>query len=302
MTIFIPHQCSEREPGRWEDCAWCAGVMFNNAAHGRNVAPSTRAEYQALRVAGGDGPAENDGDGSNNDQVRTGIIRRYGWAPLIVGPPAALHVPFSTIATHLATPGAIASLQGSMGVWSYDSHWRRHDRQFNGPHSVFVERVDGQSRVWWMNPQAPNDYAGEWMTFAELQRFYDSFVGGALFSRVGLLATPQPAPPPIAPPTDIAIPKAIGKRPAGATMWVETERLERLWRLASGVMRPIAEAKAGQTFTFEAWAGPNERHPWSPGTVTPKQPDTVVFRRIDGPPHAGLFVRVTDAGSIWNHL
>ncbi len=190
MPIFVPAQCTEREPGGWEDCTWCTGVMLNNAVHGANVRPSTREEYEALRVAGGDGPRENPGDGSNHQQLVDGIRRRYGWTPSRLGPPGSTQPAWSVVMSHLDTPGDVVALQGSMGVWGPSSHWRRWDTGFSGPHDVLVIRRDNYSRVWWMNPQAPNSYPGEWMSLLDARRYYEGFRGGILFDRVGRLAPP----------------------------------------------------------------------------------------------------------------
>ena len=78
---WIPSLVSEREPdGTWEDCTWASGVMLANAGTGGDWYARDRAEYEALRVAGGDGPAEKPGDGSNLGQLAAGMIARYGWA------------------------------------------------------------------------------------------------------------------------------------------------------------------------------------------------------------------------------
>jgi hypothetical protein len=188
VTVFVPRQVSEREPGGWEDCVWCTGVMLHCSVHGRNLVPNTRAEYEALRVAGGDGPREKPGDGSNHQQLVDGIRRRYDWVPSRLGPPGSAHVPWSTVLAHLDTPGDVVALQGSMGVWSRTSHWRRWDPQFDGPHDVLVTRRDRYSRLWWQNPQAPNEYPGEWISLTEARRYYEGFAGGIIFDRVGRLA------------------------------------------------------------------------------------------------------------------
>jgi hypothetical protein len=161
--------------------------MFNNAAHRKNVSPSTRAEYEALRVAGGDGPAENPGDGSRIDQLVVGIKKRYGWQAARIGPPGAAHPTFTVLWDKL-DPGYGAVVQGWMGVWSRESYWRRWDRNFGGAHAVYVQRRDSTDRVWWMNPLAPNSYPGEWMTKTELKKYWDGFFGGATWVRVGSLA------------------------------------------------------------------------------------------------------------------
>lgn len=188
--MFRPKQCTEREPGGYEDCTWASGVMFQNAAHGANVAPSTRAEYQALRVAGGDGPAENPGDGSNTGQLATGIGRRYGWHAVRLGPPGASHPSFASFWDRLA-PGTGAVVQGWMGVWSHSNHWRRWDPGFGGAHAVYVQRESRDEVVWWMNPLAPEGYPGEHMAKFDLKRYWDGFFGGALLVRIGSLGLPD---------------------------------------------------------------------------------------------------------------
>jgi hypothetical protein len=260
--------------------------MLHNAASGYNAVPSTRAEYEALRVAGGDGPAENPGNGSNNLQVVTGIHNRYHWTPLMAGPPTAPHPTWGTILGKLRNPGDGAALQGSMGAFSLLSHWRRWDRQFAGPHSVYVQRLDLEDRLWWMNPQAPNTYAGEFISLKDAAAYYMAFNGGAVFVRMGMLNVDKP-------------PAAIGPKPQGATMWVRTNDLDKLWTVHDGVARPTY-APPGPAFTFDAWAGPNVSLVWAPGPKA-RTKGGAVFRRVYGPAHAGMYIRVSDAGSVWHH-
>lgn len=184
--MFIPAQCTEREPDGDEDCTWCSGVMLNNAAHGKNKAPSTRKEYEALRVAGGDGPAENPGDGSNLGQLEVGIVKRYDWRPVREGPPGEAHPSFTKLWNDLK-PGRGAAVQGSMKVFSRAGHWRRWDRQFGGAHCVYVQRLDDSDTVWWMNPSAPNSYPGERMSKAAFKNYYEGFDGGYMLAEVGQL-------------------------------------------------------------------------------------------------------------------
>lgn len=201
MSTYVPPQCSEQEAGGWEDCTWCAGVMLNNAAHGTTVSPNTRLEYEALRVAGGDGPAEKPGDGSNNGQLRTGIRNRYHWEPELMGPPAEPHRPWADVKAKIAHIGDVAALAGTMAAFPAGHHLRRWDPGFHAGHQVFVMKRDALPRFWWMNPQAPNSYPGEWVSESDVRAFYEGFVGGALFAKVGQLAPPVPP----APPTDVSL-------------------------------------------------------------------------------------------------
>lgn len=189
MPYKVPAQVSERETahrwpdGRWdnaawEDCGWCALVMWLRA-RGYDI-PSTHAEAEALRAASG----EDVISGSNFGDLRQGVKSRYPaiWAE--VGPMAST-VGLNAIWAALK-PGTGAICNGSMGAFPSGHHWRRWDDQFAGGHSVFVARLDNQDRVWWMNPQAPNSFQGEWMSKSDLFTYM-----GAWSSIIGDLAEEQ---------------------------------------------------------------------------------------------------------------
>lgn len=180
--MYRPPLTTEREPGGYEDCTWASAVMLNNAHHGYESAPSTRKEYEALRVAGGDGPAEKPGDGSNQAQAENGIQRRYHWDPVRLGVPGT-QVSFDYLWDRLA-PGIGASVQGYMGAFPYGHRLRRHDPSFKGAHCVYTQREDTTDRVWWMDPLAPATYGGEWVTKNELQRYVAQLVGGYLLAPI----------------------------------------------------------------------------------------------------------------------
>lgn len=185
--MYRPPQCTEREPGGWEDCAWCSGVMLDNAVHGFPHSPSTRLEYEALRVAGGDGPGENPGDGSRPDQVRNGMIRRYGWVPRFFAPTANSN--FDDDVWPLLIPGTGFVITGKMSMTN--DHFRRWDPDFMGAHSVYGQRESKADRVWLQNPLAPNVYPGEWMSRAQLRTFWNSFRNWVLFGSIGSLLVPD---------------------------------------------------------------------------------------------------------------
>lgn len=182
---YRPPMCSEREAGGFEDCTWCSGVMLQNAAHARTKARSMRAEYEGLRVDGGNKEAEGEGDASNLIELRVGITKRYGWTPRLSGEPGRLHAPWATILESLSRPGDAAVLQGSMGVFPRGHHFRRHDPKFDDGHAVYVQRVDKQPRLWWMNPAAPNSFDGEFISLDDAKLYYEGLRGGAAFTRVG---------------------------------------------------------------------------------------------------------------------
>lgn len=190
---YRPPQVTEREPdGTWEDCTWASGVMLNNAAHGGPAVPSNQAEYQALRVAGGDGPAENTGDGSNALQLQTGIAKRYGWTPMRLGAPG-ISTSWAEIWARLV-PGVGCVLQGAMAGLS--THFRRWDPPFAGAHAVYVQREDDLPRLWLQNPLAPANYPGEWLNKDDAGRYWSGLRGGAVFAHIGSLAAPKPPKPP----------------------------------------------------------------------------------------------------------
>lgn len=203
MSVYHPNQCTEREPdGSYEDCTWCTGVMIWNAMNGRTVVPPIRAEYEALRVAGGDGPAEHTHDGSNFTQLTNGMMRRYGHAPLEVRGSG-----FARLWSDLA-PGVIAGIAGDMGSTSV--HLRRWDPGFgaNGTraaHAAVAIRDDATDYVWWMNPLAPASYPGERISKVMLRAYYEGLGDiGYVYATVGLVP-PDTATAPEEPIVDIDV-------------------------------------------------------------------------------------------------
>jgi hypothetical protein len=121
-----------------------------------------------------------------------------------------------------------------------------------------------------MNPQAPNSYQGEFIPLADARRYYEGLDGGALYARVGKVRTTK----------------------------VRTNKLARLFVLKGGVARPI-ESSSG-SFTFSGRVGDNVTLTWAPGPHAAPV-GQAVFRRILGPVHAGMYIRVSDQGSTWIH-
>ena len=181
---YRPPMCSERESSDDEDCTWCAGVMLQNAAHARTLARSTRAEYEGLRQAAGL-PARVEGDGSNLTELKRGITERYGWTPRITRDAGDTHPAWATILEGLDKVGDAAVLQGLMGVFPRGDHFRRHGPDFDGEHAVYVQRVDEKPHLWWMDPQAPNSFDGEFIELKDAKRFYEALEGGAAFTHIG---------------------------------------------------------------------------------------------------------------------
>jgi hypothetical protein len=160
---YRPPQCSEREPdGAWEDCTWASLVMLGNAAYASAHYPSTQAEYEALRRASGDTMT----GGSNLDDGVKGMDKRWGWHGTMMSD--------SLFALNALKVGQGVALQGRMSEVSV--HLRRWDPKFIGAHCAYVQRE--ANGYWWMNPEAPLSYAGEFVLLAEL-RAYAKGLGGS---------------------------------------------------------------------------------------------------------------------------
>lgn len=170
--VFVPALVSERESdGSWEDCTWASGVMLANAGTGADWYPATRAEYEALRVAGGDGPAEKPHDGSNLVQLAAGMSARYGWSGArFDGWPAVERQPAGTA---LVVQGYYRTLP---------THFRRWDAGFTGAHAAAVVRTP--LGWWWLDPLAVPGYPGEPISATQLASFVRS-IGGALAVTIG---------------------------------------------------------------------------------------------------------------------
>lgn len=163
--MFVPRLVSEREAGGWEDCVWASGVMLANGLAGADVHPGTRTEYEALRVAGGDGPAENPGDGSNLSQLQAGLERRYSITAVKRG--GGWH-DFMT-ACPIGTVFVVQGLNGALPA-------RLRGSTFTGPHAVAGVRT-GSLQVALLNPLFPNGTPPAVATLDELRAFYESLPG-----------------------------------------------------------------------------------------------------------------------------
>lgn len=171
---------SEREPdGTWEDCTWDSGLEWYRLTYDPSK-PATHAEAQKLRAASGEPPT----GGSNIGDLKRGIKARYGKST-----PTAISG-FSALWTAL-TPGKAAVCQGSMKAFGPDHRLSKWDRNFDGGHAVLIARIDTQDRVWWCDPEAPDNvgYEGTWVTKAELKAYVTAFGGQHLVRSV--IVTPE---------------------------------------------------------------------------------------------------------------
>lgn len=165
MSVWLATVCSEREAdGRWEDCTWASGVMLANEAYGDIVHPHTQAEYEALRDASGDVPTP-DSPGSGIKDLLKGFAERYGWIPrrLYGFAPVA----DSPVGTALVIAGLYAKLPARL-------RWTN----FTGAHAFAIVKIAEGPAGWWvLDPLAPQGYAGEAATEAELRAFYQGISG-----------------------------------------------------------------------------------------------------------------------------
>lgn len=167
--MFRPHQCTETNELHRTDCTWCSGVMLANAAEGRDLHPPVRPEYEALRAASGDLVG-----GSGLDELQHGLSVRYGWTRPIS--------PSWTEFMAAFDPGTGMVMQGHLSA--LNAHYNRWNRT-RVPHAMYVQREDWQSRAWLQNPLAPQTYAGEWISIADLHLFFDA-LPGAHWMSVGI--------------------------------------------------------------------------------------------------------------------
>lgn len=182
MSYYRPIFVSEREraelwvdgkqmdDARWEDCAPTSMLMLVNAATGRKK-PTTMTldEAERLRMAAGYGPTGP----TNIVRLGAAAATRYGiTAPRMVS--GASYIWAALVS------GRGAAINGSMGAFPDGHRLRRWAPNFEGWHSVYVQREDESERVRWFDPLAPQGtYAGEWVTRAELRQFFSMGLASA---------------------------------------------------------------------------------------------------------------------------
>lgn len=161
--LAVHRHVSEREPGAWDDCAWCSAVMLARLCHDATI-PATHTEAVALRAASDDSMT----GGSRTSDLLDGYARRYNWHPQTV-------TGWTGLWAWLGKPGRAAVAMGSMGAFPAGSPIRRWDPGFAGSHATFVARADNQLRVWWDDPLAPQggtlNYQGQWLSTSDLSKF-----------------------------------------------------------------------------------------------------------------------------------
>lgn len=184
MSYVRPIFVSEREraglwidgksfdDAKWEDCGPCSVLMLVNATTGRQKPSSmTLDEAERLRLAAGYGPR----GGTNIQQLASAAVIRYR----ITLPRYASG--WSSIWSALK-PGYGAAVAGSMAAFGLGHRLSRHDRDFDGPHAVYVQRETTTERVLWIDPLAPIGYGGEWVSRDELRAYCSRGIAAAVVS------------------------------------------------------------------------------------------------------------------------
>lgn len=190
MPLSPAHKhVSERETGHrwpdgrwddaaWEDCTWDSAIEFARLGL-TSAIPATHQEAEALRAASGEPPT----GGSNIDDVKRGLARRYRWTSGYV-----VAYNFSQLWSAL-TKGKVAVVQGMLGAFPKGHRLRRFDPDYTGPHAVSAQRLDSTDNVWWCDPLAPYGigYKGQWVTKSQLKVFVDAITprgGRHLITRI----------------------------------------------------------------------------------------------------------------------
>lgn len=166
MTLVPPDHIhiTEREPdGTWEDCTWCAGLMWYRLVYDASK-PATRIEAEAIRAASGEPPT----GGSNIGNLRDGFRRHY--AKTVALPKRS----FSELQAAL-TNNRVAAAQGSMKAFGPSHRLSKWDRYFDQPHCVTIMNFNG--KLLWADPEAPAGTAPVEVTWAEVKAYVTALPG-----------------------------------------------------------------------------------------------------------------------------
>lgn len=160
-----------------KDCTYSSGLMGMVYA---DFAPFplgayTVAEREALERSD-DQPDET---GASLSDLCTAIKRRYG-KTVTQNAPAALP-------GLLATKGIALAVQGVMGNLAADNRLRRWDPSFTGGHCVCVVPL-GDGKALWLDPLAPNKYAGDTILVSTILDHYAQGSGASVTFKAGAFA------------------------------------------------------------------------------------------------------------------
>jgi hypothetical protein len=177
VTTILPGLTlvSERESGRWIDCAPCSAVMAAHAA--KASVPATLSAAHRVRSAAG---LPHSG-GMTAAQVDAGLRLAYG---VDLVPVAKADIP-----AKIAAGYAVVAV---LTYGSLPSNLRRWQPSFTGGHSVCLAGTkDG--KIGWFDPLAPAGYSGEWTPYSAVdQALWSS--GHLMVKRASGAVVAPPAP------------------------------------------------------------------------------------------------------------
>jgi hypothetical protein len=155
-----------------KDCAYSAGLTA--LVYGDKVSYPlgiyTVAEREALERSD-DQPNET---GASLDDLIVAIKRRYGITLTKNGP--------ATLSAWLDKDDIALVVTGKMGNLAAGGELRRWDPTFTGPHAVCVVNLPG-NRYIWLDPLAPNKFAGDVVTKQQIVRFSAGLAGSIAVRR-----------------------------------------------------------------------------------------------------------------------
>lgn len=231
-------------------------------------------------------------DASSTNQPNTGdlladidgaVAKRYG---------VAMHrLPITTtaaLAAELSKPGRAYLLAGSLGHYPADDPLRRWQPKYEGGHAVCVLPVAG-GQVHWLDPLAPNQYAGDLISATKAAQFaWQNWEGRYL--ALGELATVADTATATPSETDMTTTITITRLPAGSRV-----------RFAPGSVTPLYDAQVLGA-AVKSISAPADRGTWADVDASvqivrnPKAVPNGTFRRIalDSPYNPGLLVLKDD--------
>ncbi|HXU86711.1 MAG TPA: hypothetical protein VN773_12985 [Verrucomicrobiae bacterium] len=179
-----PRFVTEREAGRWQDCLWASAAMLVD----KWTAGRTVISKDALRRLSGDVHG-----GSNLDHL-VRALRKIGISAR-TSPHGGATITWTSLRARLSAGGGAIVLGDDSRLPRWYGRW---DPAFWGNsgdkdnHAVYLDRYDrATDRYWIMDPLAPADWTGEWISGRDLRAYAWSTSAGRLFG----LMTPAAARP-----------------------------------------------------------------------------------------------------------
>jgi len=161
---YVPSFVTEREAGAWEDCIWAAAEMLLD----KWTSGVTRVDRRQLRKLSGD----TEGGSSLADVTKA--YSRLGFA-LAWSPIGGDNVTWPELLKRLEQGGGAillgdyGKLPSRLGRWNR-TFWARTGAEDD--HALYLDRYDRKrGRIFVMDPLAPRDWTGEWVSVAALKRY-----------------------------------------------------------------------------------------------------------------------------------